>query len=95
MWLSVDAMAEKSPNAGPYNYCLGNPVNMVDPDGNESTSPIYGRNGQFLGTDDNGLKGKAIIMKKDDFKQGMSHEEALSKSIGFEGLKGGNATSKF
>ncbi|WP_326371369.1 RHS repeat domain-containing protein [Flavobacterium sp. SUN046] len=33
VWLSVDAMAEKYPNAGGYNYCLGNPLNMVDPDG--------------------------------------------------------------
>ena len=35
VWLSVDAMAEKSPNAGPYNYCMGNPVNLVDPDGRD------------------------------------------------------------
>jgi murein DD-endopeptidase MepM/ murein hydrolase activator NlpD len=30
----VDPLAEKYPNAGPYNYCFGNPINLVDPDGN-------------------------------------------------------------
>lgn len=33
IWLSVDPLAEKYPNASPYNYCLNNPINMVDPDG--------------------------------------------------------------
>jgi hypothetical protein len=33
LWLSVDPLAEKMPNASPYNYCLGNPINMTDPDG--------------------------------------------------------------
>ena len=33
IWLSVDPLAEKFPNASPYNYCLGNPINLVDPDG--------------------------------------------------------------
>ena len=33
IWLSVDPMAEKFPNSSPYNYCLGNPINLIDPDG--------------------------------------------------------------
>lgn len=33
IWMSVDPLAEKYPNASPYNYCLGNPMNLVDPDG--------------------------------------------------------------
>ena len=32
-WLSVDPLAHKMPFASPYNYCLNNPINMVDPDG--------------------------------------------------------------
>jgi RHS repeat-associated protein len=34
-WLSVDPMADKYPSLSPYNYCVGNPVKLVDPDGNE------------------------------------------------------------
>ena len=33
MWLSVDPMWEKYTDANPYNYCHGNPITMVDPDG--------------------------------------------------------------
>ncbi len=35
MWLSVDPMWEKYVGASPYNYCHGNPIMMVDPDGRE------------------------------------------------------------
>jgi len=33
MWLSVDPMWEKYAGMSPYNYCMGNPVKLVDPDG--------------------------------------------------------------
>ena len=33
MWLSVDPMADKYPNITPYNYCMWNPIKVVDPDG--------------------------------------------------------------
>ena len=32
MWLSVDPMADKYPNISPYNYCMWNPIKLVDPD---------------------------------------------------------------
>jgi RHS repeat-associated protein len=32
-WLSVDPLSDKYPSLSPYNYCAGNPVVMVDPDG--------------------------------------------------------------
>ena len=35
MWYGVDALAEKYPNIGGYVYCTGNPVKLVDPDGNK------------------------------------------------------------
>jgi hypothetical protein len=47
-----------------------------------------------LGTDDQGLQGKAIVMDKDKFKQGMSHEAALGNSLGAEGLSSDAAGSK-
>ena len=36
MWLSVDPLADKYPNISPYNYCMWNPVKLVDPDGREA-----------------------------------------------------------
>ena len=35
MWLSVDPMADKYPSVSPYNYCMWNPIRLVDPDGND------------------------------------------------------------
>ena len=42
MWLSVDPMADKYPNSSPYNYCMWNPVKLVDPDGRQGQLPRYG-----------------------------------------------------
>ena len=33
MWLSVDPLFENDIDKNPYNYCLNNPVKMIDPDG--------------------------------------------------------------
>ena len=33
MWLSVDPMSDKYPNISPYNYCMWNPIKLVDPNG--------------------------------------------------------------
>jgi hypothetical protein len=46
-----------------------------------------------LGTDDKGLQGKAIVMEQKDFKQNMSHEDALKNNLGAEGLKNEEAES--
>ena len=35
LWLSVDPMADKYPSLSPYNYCVWNPMKIVDPDGNK------------------------------------------------------------
>ncbi len=35
MWLSVDPMADKYPSISPYNYCMWNPVKLIDPDGRD------------------------------------------------------------
>lgn len=35
IWLSVDPLFEKYVGMSPYNYCAGNPVKFVDPDGRE------------------------------------------------------------
>ena len=77
-WLSVDPLADKYPSLSPYAYCANNPVRLVDPDG-RVVSPIYDTDGNFLGTDDNGLQGEALIMNKANFSQGMSNKEARTK----------------
>ncbi len=32
-WLSVDPMSDKYPSISPYNYCMWNPLKLMDPDG--------------------------------------------------------------
>ena len=39
IWLSVDPMSDKYPSFSPYVYCANNPVKLVDPNGEEVTSP--------------------------------------------------------
>jgi len=78
-WLSVDPMSDKYPSLSPYCYSADNPVVLVDPNGT-SINPIYDiKTGEFLGTDDKGLQGEAILMNKTDFKQSMSHDDAMAK----------------
>ncbi len=38
MWLSVDPMADKYPSMSPYNYCMWNPIKLVDPNGKETVT---------------------------------------------------------
>jgi hypothetical protein len=83
--LSVDPMADKYPGISPYAYCAWNPIMLVDPDG-RSTNPIYDFGGNFLGTDDKGLKGDAIMMDKSSFTQGMSHDDAMKKGATLSNL---------
>ncbi|WP_324713230.1 RHS repeat-associated core domain-containing protein [Flavobacterium columnare] len=33
LWLSVDPLAEEFPDVSPYNYCLSNPLRLIDPTG--------------------------------------------------------------
>jgi RHS repeat-associated protein len=41
IWLSVDAAKGKYPSHNPYNYCLNNPVRLVDPDGRSPNDIVY------------------------------------------------------
>ena len=43
MWLSVDPMFEKNVGASVYNYCHGNPIMFIDPDGRDPV-PAASRN---------------------------------------------------
>ena len=65
-WLSVDPKADKYPSLSPYNYCVGNPVKIIDPDGNE-IGDYYSTTGRYLGTD--GLNDKKIYIAFGDDKK--------------------------
>ena len=89
---TMDPLAEKYYPTSPYAWCGNNPVNMMDPDGRR---PVYNTNGDFLGTDDEGLQGDAIIMSDDYFQQGMSASEALLYHMEESGLVDEKAQEKF
>jgi RHS repeat-associated protein len=54
IWLSVDPLAEEFPNWNPYNYCMQNPINLIDPKGmspedGEGDPPSYNGSSFFNG----------------------------------------------
>ncbi len=78
MFTTQDPLAENTPGISPYAYCAGNPIRLIDLDGR---SPIYSNSGNFLGVDDKGLMGDAIIMEERFFiDQCMPHDQALKNS---------------
>ena len=44
-WLSVDPLADKYPNISPYNYCMWNPVRVIDPNGMDTI--VFDGDGNF------------------------------------------------
>jgi len=90
MWMSPDPLSDERPSWSPYQYCINNPINRVDPTG-ALDNPIYDFDGNFLGTDDKGLQGEAIIMNKSDFKQGMSNPDAMAKGRTLDNMSDGQA----
>ena len=51
IWQSVDPKADEMPAWSPYNYALGNPVKLVDPDGMKPTGDYYNEKGILVGND--------------------------------------------
>ena len=49
-WTAADPLSEKYYGISPYAYCLGNPISIIDPNG-ESTWVTRGMNGTFIVTD--------------------------------------------
>ena len=47
-WLSVDPLFEKYVGMTPYNYCAGNPVGLVDPDGTTLTTAAKDMAGEMI-----------------------------------------------
>ena len=76
-FLSVDPLASEFAIWTPYHYVHNNPILLIDPDGRSASSPIFGTDGQLLGTDSEGWTGEAIVMDEANFTQGMDHSQAL------------------
>lgn len=52
-WLSVDPLAEQTPNWSPYAYCNNNPVRYNDPTGKSTEDPgdYFDTKGNYMGSD--------------------------------------------
>ena len=87
MWLSVDPMWEKYAGMSPYNYCMGNPVKLVDPDGNNAKDYFLGFVGAFA---DNAVLGLGnlrgycarFVTDARDFNRGLDAGDAFSIAQG-------------
>ncbi|MEE0997833.1 MAG: RHS repeat-associated core domain-containing protein [Paludibacteraceae bacterium] len=93
MWLSTDPLFEKYVGMSPYNYCAGNPVKLVDPDGRR---PVYNEEGILIGvTEDSGLQGDAVFMDEKNYSPKMTIEEISQKDQGKKYLIDDNAISNY
>ena len=93
-WFVPDPLAEETVWSSPFSFNQNNPINRIDFTGRKD-NPVYDTYGNFLGTNDLGLQGDAIIMDKSDFKQGMSLEESMSKHKGYNSFVSENAKNKY
>ena len=80
IWYGTDPLEEKYSNISSYTYCISDPIEIIDPDGEE---PVYNTKGDFLGTTSEGFTGAILIYKgngKPDFKN-LSSKQLNSKYI--------------
>lgn len=80
---SIDLLSDKYTWVSPYSLCAANPVKYSDPLG---LNPIYSPEGEFLGTDDRGLKGERYILNKEDYDIHLTPQQILDVAIPEENL---------
>lgn len=62
-WLSVDPLAEKYPNWSPYNYCLNNPLAIIDPNGMDTLNITLNKNRDVPGTAELIVNGESVELQ--------------------------------
>jgi RHS repeat-associated protein len=97
LWYGVDPMAEKALSWTPYNYCLNNPIRLVDPDGRtpypitiRSFHPSNGFPGSSLGP---GL-GRNYSGDDRGFSNNPSSSARISHTVTADAEKGTSSYSK-
>lgn len=80
---TIDPQAESYYHISPYAWCGNNPINVIDPNG---CNPVYDTLGNFLGINEFGLQGEALIINADKFENGISIEESIQLNHGVDYL---------
>ena len=87
-WTTQDPLAGKYTSFTPYSYCAGNPVNMVDLDG-QAITDYFDSSGKFLFTDgvDNGIikitSSQTVEMAKELLSSDMINSYIDDNSVSF------------
>jgi RHS repeat-associated protein len=71
IWLSVDPLAEEFPNWNPYNYCMENPINLIDPTGMSPDG--WGRKGDQWEYDEKITKDNYKTLGYSDYSDGKTN----------------------
>lgn len=84
-WTAVDPMAAKYPGHSPFNYCEGNAINRIDPQG-DTIVVLYARNAvgglghmAILVQDENGVY--RLWSKNGDKIKDVEHEDNINEAI--------------
>jgi RHS repeat-associated protein len=78
-WMNTDPLAEKFPAYSPYNFCLNNPLRLVDPDGRSPKDIIVTtKDGKALFTLDDGKKTVTRMTVAQLYKTGTQWFEPLA-----------------
>ncbi|WP_041252042.1 RHS repeat-associated core domain-containing protein [Flavobacterium indicum] len=93
VWLSTDPLAEKYPDFNPYNYCMQNPINLIDPDGR------YPRNPRIRGYAINVIEVKSYIKGTQTpnsykFSSSASHLLSLVSGVSEKSIRNSTLTFK-
>ncbi len=76
-------MVDKYPSMSPYNYCVWNPVKIVDPDGRE-INPVFGIDGVYKGCTTEGYTGAIVIYDGNDDFGALTAEELIETTSNCE-----------